>query len=333
MAGSAKNSPRATAGEDKVLAIDLGGTLTKVGLVGEQGEIYRTAVFKTGAMGPFSDFVDRIAALFKAWKEELGSAPLAMGVGAPNASSLTGNMENPPNFDWGSSVPLLQALTGHWDLPAFLTNDANAAALGEKSFGVARGLDHFVTLTLGTGLGSGIVSHGKLLTGSRGMAGEIGHVNVFPDGRQCKCGLRGCLETYASVTGIRRTVMELIAEEEADSVLSGYSFDDLEGLTISKAALQGDPIAIKAFEFTGKILGIKMADTAAHVDPQAFVISGGLSKAGDLLLDPIRLSMESRLFTAYRGKIDVLTSDYSSEEAVLGPAALAWNGLRDSPGE
>ena len=328
MARPEQSRPVDTTLKDSVLAIDLGGTLTKIGLVGEQGQIFKTAVFKTGAMRPFADFIDQVAVLFKTWKKESGSAPLAMGIGAPNASPLTGNMENPPNFNWGSSIPLLKALTEHWDLPAYLTNDANAAALGEMYFGVARGLQHFVTLTLGTGLGSGIVSHGRLLTGSHGMAGEIGHVNVFPEGRQCKCGLKGCLETYASVTGIRRTVMELIAEEGVDSVLSGYSYDELEGLTISKAALQGDPIAIKAFEFTGNILGIKMADTAAHLDPEAFVISGGLSQAGNLLLDPIRRSMESRLFTAYRGKIDVLTSDYSSEEAVLGPAALAWEHLR-----
>jgi len=315
--------------EDFVLAVDLGGTLTKIGLVGETGQIYRTSVFKTGAMGPFTDFIGRMADLFKVWKKELSAAPLAMGIGAPNASPLTGNMENPPNFNWGNNILLLDALTELWDLPAFLTNDANAAALGEMHFGVGMGLEHFVTLTLGTGLGSGIVSHGRLLTGSRGMAGEIGHVNVFPDGRQCKCGLKGCLETYASVTGIRRTVMELIARERADSVLSGYAFDELEGVTISQAALQGDPIAIKAFEFTGEILGIKMADTAAHLDPEAFIISGGLSQAGDLLLDPIRRSMESRLFRAYRGKIKVLISAYSSEEAVLGPAALAWENMKE----
>jgi glucokinase len=194
-------------------------------------------------------------------------------------------------------------------------------------FGVARGLEHFVTLTLGTGLGSGIVSHGKLLTGSHGMAGEIGHINVFPEGRQCNCGLKGCLETYASVTGIRRTVLELLAAEGPDSELSRYAYDELEGVTISRAAQQGDPIAKKAFEYTGNLLGLKMADTAAHLDPQAFIISGGLSQAGDLLLDPVRRSMEAHLFPVYRGKIEILLSKYSSEEAVLGPAALAWSHL------
>jgi glucokinase len=310
-----------------VLALDIGGTLTKIGLVSREGSVLRAEVFKTGAMDPFVDFIGRVQQVFAKWKELPGMNPVAMGIGAPNASSLTGCMENPPNFKWGKRIPLLDALTEKWNLPAYLTNDANAAALGEMYFGVARGLEHFVTLTLGTGLGSGIVSHGKLLTGSRGMAGEIGHINVFPEGRQCKCGLKGCLETYASVTGIRRTVMELIAEGGAHSLLSAYSFDELQGLTISQAALQGDPIAIKAYEFTGKILGLKMADTAAHLDPEAFIISGGLSQAGDLLLNPIRKSMEARLFRAYRGKIAVLTTEYSSEEAVLGPAALAWQHL------
>lgn len=328
MEKSNQNSPEHSNGTDCVLAVDLGGTLTKIGLVSKTGEIQRTSVFKTGASAPFSNFLVRISEVFSSWKKELNSEPLAMGIGAPNASSTTGIMENPPNFNWGNRIALLESLKECWDLPAFITNDANAAALGELHFGVARGLEHFVTLTLGTGLGSGIISHGKLLTGSRGMAGEIGHINVFPEGRQCKCGLKGCLETYASVTGIRRTVMELIAEEDHNSVLSGYSFDELEGITISQAALQGDEIALKAFEFTGNILGLKMADTAAHLDPEAFVISGGLSQAGDLLLDPVRKSMESRLFSVYREKIKVLTSAYSSEEAVLGPAALAWQKLK-----
>lgn len=317
--------------EPCVLALDIGGTLTKVGLVTEAGHILGTTVFKTGAKGPYEDFLDRLGAVFQQLREGLPGPPVAMGIGAPNASSVSGDMEHPPNFRWGTRVPLLESLTGLWELPASITNDANAAALGELHFGVGKGMEHFVTLTLGTGLGSGIISHGSLLTGYHGMAGEIGHINVYPDGRQCNCGLKGCLETYASVTGIRRTVMELIARESKPSVLSAFSFDELDGRRISQAALEGDPIALKAFEFTGRILGIKMADTAAHLDPQAFIISGGLSQAGDLLLDPVRKSMEAHLFPVYRGRIQVLLSGYSSEEAVLGPAALAWNLFRQNP--
>lgn len=313
--------------EPCVLAIDLGGTLTKLGLVSRSGRSLRSEVFKTGATGPFEAFLERVGQVLSTWQEE-GWHPRALGVGAPNASHQSGCMETPPNFKWGERVPLLESLRKIWDLPAFLTNDANAAALGELHYGAAQGMEHFVTLTLGTGLGSGIISHGRLLTGSHGMAGEIGHINVFPEGRQCNCGLKGCLETYASVTGIRRTVLELLAEKGGGaSVLSKYSYEALEGRLISEAALDGDPVALEAFAFTGRILGIKMADTAAHLDPEAFVISGGLSQAGELLLGPVRESMESRLFSAYRGKIKVLLSGFSSAEAVLGPAALAWRGL------
>ncbi len=308
--------------------MDLGGTLTKLGLVAKSGKVLKSEVFETGARGAFEDFLSRVGAVFSRWKEDAALQPQALGIGAPNASNLSGCMETPPNFSWGDRIPLRDSLQKRWDLPAFITNDANAAALGELHYGVARGMQHFVTLTLGTGLGSGIISHGSLLTGAHGMAGEIGHINVFPDGRQCNCGLKGCLETYASVTGIRRTIMDLIAERGGgSSVLSKYSYDELEGRRISEAALDGDPVAREAFAFTGKILGIKMADTAAHLDPQAFVISGGLSKAGDLLLDPVRENMEARLFSAYKGKIKVLLSGFSSAEAVLGPAALAWDGL------
>jgi len=323
-----ENDMKTSKKESCVLAMDLGGTLTKLGLVSKSGKILKSEIFRTGADGPYEAFVERVGKVLSTWKQESGMAPRALGVGAPNASHQSGCMETPPNFGWGDRIPLLESLKNIWDLPAFLTNDANAAALGELHFGVARGMANFVTLTLGTGLGSGIISHGRLLTGSHGMAGEIGHINVYPEGRQCNCGLRGCLETYASVTGIRRTVLELIAERGGGaSVLSNYSYEALEGRRISEAALDGDPVAREAFEFTGRILGIKMADTAAHLDPEAFVISGGLSQAGELLLEPVRQSMESRLFKAYRGKIKVLRSGFSSAEAVLGPAALAWSGL------
>ena len=311
-----------------VLAMDLGGTLTKLGLVDNTGKVLKSEVFRTGAYGPYDAFLERVEKIFKAWKAE-HLKPLALGIGAPNASHLTGCMESPPNFRWGDRVPLLESIRALWDLPAFITNDANAAALGELHFGVGQGMQYFVTLTLGTGLGSGIINDGKLLTGHQGMAGELGHINVYPEGRQCNCGLKGCLETYASVTGIRRTIMELIAREGGGATrLSAYSFDELEGKLISEAALEGDPVALEAFETTGRILGLKMADMAAHLDPEAFIISGGLSKAGEILLEPVRRSMETHLFPVYRGKIKVLLSEFSSAEAVLGPAALAWEGLR-----
>ena len=313
-----------------VLALDIGGTFTKMGLVGPDGDIYQVEVMKTEAGKPFKDYVNRLKAAIDHIKTVAGDLqPEAIGVGAPNANSLTGEMERPPNFSWKDPIPLAKAIRSLWDLPVFLTNDANAAALGEWRYGAARGLTDFVTLTLGTGLGSGIVSGGALLVGSHGMAGEIGHINVYPEGRQCNCGLKGCLETYASVTGIRKTVLELIANRREPSVLESYSYEDLTGLLISEAALNGDALAREAFEYTARILGTKMADTVAHLDSQAFIISGGLSQAGDILLDPLRKYLEMHLFPVYRGKVEIRLSTYSSEQAVLGPAALAWGKIRE----
>ena len=254
---------------------------------------------------------------------------MGIGVGAPNANTHTGAMENPPNFRWGATIPVAKSLEELLGLPISIANDANAAAVGELEFGMGRGMKNFVVFTLGTGLGSGIISDGKLLIGQNGMAGEIGHVNVnsSPKARQCNCGLQGCLETYVSVTGMRRTIFELIAEMRNDSPLRSISFDDMTGEIISDAALQGDAIALKAFQQTAEILGVQMADTAAHFDPEAFILLGGLSKAGDILLKPTIESMEKHLFTAYKNKIKVLISDTPGDHAVLGPAALAWGGL------
>jgi glucokinase len=252
---------------------------------------------------------------------------LAVGVGAPNANSLTGNIENPPNLKWGKITPLAKSLEDVFKLPIFIANDANAAALGELRYGMAKGMNNFVVLTLGTGLGSGIIVNGDLLLGEHAQAGEIGHVNVDPNGRQCNCGLQGCLETYASVTGIKRTVFELIAEMREDSPLRGISFDDLTGETIANAALDGDKLALRAFGITAEILGSKMADTVAHLDPQAFILAGGLSKAGDILLKPVILNLEKNLFVAYKGKVKVYLSNAPRNAAILGPAALAWKQL------
>ncbi|MDX1364828.1 MAG: ROK family protein [Arenibacter latericius] len=315
--------------EKWVLAIDVGGTFTKVGLVNEEGQIIGEKVYDTGAKQPFDDFLsklkDVIAELLRTHGKGIDVA--AVGVGAPNSNMHTGEMEDPPNFNWGSRVPLAKSIEAICNLPTVIANDANAAAIGEMTYGLARGMKNFVVLTLGTGLGSGIVINGKLLTGENGMAGELGHVNVDPYGRKCNCGLTGCLENYASVTGLKRTVFELISEMREESSLKNISFNDLTGVMIAEAAHSGDPIALKAFELTGKVLGAKMADTAAHLDPEAFILAGGLGKAGDLLLNPTIASMEKNLFIAYKGKIQVKISTAPSAHAILGPAALAFHYL------
>lgn len=318
-----KNSKKMT------LAIDIGGTFTKLGLVNRGGQVLSSQIFKTGAKRPFAEFKKKLAKEIQQLISTLDTAHtiLAIGIGAPNASYKTGEMINPPNFKWGKLVPIKKTIQELLDRPLYMTNDANAAALGELYFGAARNLKNFVVLTLGTGLGSGIINEGKLIYGQNGMAGELGHVNVFFEGRQCNCGLKGCLETYASVTGIKRTVFELLANSNVESVLRSYSFDTLTGKEISEAARQSDTIALQAFEQTAKILGSKMADTVAHLEPEAFILTGGLSQAGDLFLKPLKNYMEAALFTAYKGKVKILLSESSSAEAVLGPAALAWEGL------
>jgi glucokinase len=309
-----------------VLGIDIGGTFTKIGLVDREGKTHGTKIFRTEAQNDFEMFSEKL-------KSETGlllengpgkKALAGIGVGAPNINSHTGKMEHPPNFSWGDAVPIGKTLESWYNLPVSTANDANAAALGELYFGMGKGMEHFVVLTLGTGLGSGIIANGKLLIGAHGMAGELGHVNVVPDGRKCKCGLRGCLETYASVTGIKRTIFELLAESTENSPLRNLSFNELSGEMIADMALAGDEIALEAFKRTAVVLGSKMADTAAHLDPQAFILSGGLSKAGDILLLPVRASMEKHLFTAYKGKVKVLISRAARDQAVLGPAALVW---------
>ncbi len=311
-----------------VLGIDIGGTYTKLGLVDAYGNILDTRKFETRAKLPYGDFLERLKIEIASLKSSLksGQKLMGIGVGAPNANTHTGTMENPPNFRWGTTIPVAKPLEEAVGLPIAMANDANAAAVGELKFGMGKGMKNFVVLTLGTGLGSGIISGGGLLIGQNGMAGEIGHVNVnsSPNARQCNCGLQGCLETYVSVTGIRRTIFGLIAEMRDDSSLRNISFDDMTGEIISDAALQGDPIALKAFQQTAEILGVQMADTAAHLDPEAFILLGGLSKAGEILVKPTIESMEKHLFLAYRGKIKVLVSDTPGNHTVLGPAALAW---------
>ena len=309
-----------------VLAIDIGGTFTKIGVVDKKGEILGSKVFGTRSKEPFADFLKELVLNINELIALVGTdnKPIAIGVGAPNANSLTGNIENPPNLNWGKETPIAAEISKTYNLPVYIANDANASALGELEFGLGQGMRNFVVLTLGTGLGSGIIVDGELLLGENAQAGEIGHVNVDPHGRYCNCGLQGCLETYASVTGIKRTVFELISEMREDSPLRSISFEDLTGEDIAKAAIEGDALALRAFDLTAEILGRKMADTVAHLDPEAFILAGGLSKAGDILLKPVKANMEKNLFVAYKGKVKVYLSNAPRNAAILGPAALAW---------
>lgn len=313
-----------------VLGIDLGGTNTKIGLVDALGKVIERTSFPTGAHKPFEGFLRQLGIQARKLLINAGRQYqlVSVGIGAPNANETNGSMEHPPNFSWGDFVPMVEKVREIFRVPVYVTNDANAAALGELEFGIAKGLKNFVVLTLGTGLGGGIIVDGGLLRGAHGVAGELGHVSVKPNGRKCGCGLKGCLETYASVTGVKRTVFKFLAEMKVDSPLRRITYDDMTGEMIAEAALQKDPVALRAFEYTGNILGEKLADIAAFLDPQAIILSGGLTKAGEILLKPTLKGMEENLFVAYRGKIQLHLSHNSTGDGLLGAAALAWRKHR-----
>ncbi len=310
-----------------VLGIDLGGTQTKIGFVKKDGEVLAWDVFPSLADKDFVHFVNQLSEKFQALQKNIKEEIVikGIGLGAPNANFYTGNMEKAVNFQWGETVPLVKSIEKVLGCQVVVTNDANLVAIGEQEYGVGKGMKNFIVLTLGTGVGSGFIVNGELLLGHDGMAGEMGHVNVNPNGRLCNCGSKGCLETYASVTGIKRTVFKLLADMKRASLLRDYSYNELTGKMIAEAALEGDPIAMRAFEYTGEILGTKLADAGAYFSPEAIILAGGLTKAGDLLLIPTKKSMEKRIFQAFRGKIKLMISDMGQKyDGVLGAAALAW---------
>jgi len=300
---------------EMVMGMDIGGTQTKIGIVDRTGKVIGFDSFSSLGDQPFPNFIKQLQNKFKVLCNSIEDnfSLQGIGIGAPNANFYSGNMEKPHNFNWGDIVPLVDSVEKALQLKGVVTNDANLFALGEMTYGIAKGMKNFIVMTLGTGFGSGIVVDGQLVFGNDGMAGEMGHINVNPNGRLCNCGLQGCLETYASVTGIKRTVFKLMADMQVASSLRSYSYDDLTGLMIAEAALEGDPIAKQAFKYTGEILGTKIADAAAYFSPEAFILGGGLAKAGDLLLQPTVKSMNERLFKAYKGKMKVVISGTGSK--------------------
>jgi glucokinase len=311
------------------LGIDIGGTNTKFGLVDKSGKVITHDTLPTNSMYPAEDLFKRLFEKFNSEYEiRKDKYELAgIGIGAPNANYYRGTVESPPNLNWG--VVDLKSLVGkYYDLPVAVTNDANAAALGEMMFGTAKGMKNFIQITLGTGLGSGIVVDGNLLYGYSGFAGEMGHVTAVRDGRKCGCGRRGCLETYVSATGLKRTLHELLADSNEPSVLREKSFKEIDSKVIYEAAMTGDKIAQNAFKFTGKILGEAMADAVAFFSPEAIILFGGLANAGDLLLNPVNKHFENHLLSFHKGKIKILSSGLpEGYAAILGASALIWHEL------
>ena len=312
-----------------VLGVDVGGTNTVFGLVDKTGNVYLIDSIPTQADKPAENLFSR---LFETYNELVNDASndfelTGIGIGAPNANYYKGTIENPPNLNWGF-VDVISLIKKFSDVPVALTNDANAAALGEMYYGAAKGMKNFIVITLGTGLGSGIVVNGNLLYGHDGFAGEIGHTIYDPNGRQCGCGRKGCLETYVSAPGIKRTVMELISRTNLKSRLRSISYENLEAKMITEAALGGDELALEAFDFTAKVLGLKLADSVAHTSPEAIILFGGLANAGDLLLVPTKRYLEENLFHVFKNKVKLLKSELNEgKSAVLGAAALIWHEL------
>ncbi len=311
-----------------VAGIDIGGTNTVIGLVNSSGDCIEQATIPTRIDGSFTDFIEKVSQTILQLVEGKNLQLKGIGVGAPNGSYNLGAIVDAPNLVWKGILPVCKELNERLNVPTVLTNDANAAAIGEMLFGAAKDYKHFIVITLGTGLGSGIVIEGKLLVGHDGFAGEFGHTSVKPWGRQCGCGKRGCLETYVSAPGIRRTAFKLLADANQHSILRTYSYEQLTAKCITQAALKGDRVAREAFEYTGKILGQKLADLVALFSPQAIFLFGGLSNAGDLIFDPTKRNMEENLFPIFRNKVSLLPSGLKNENAaVLGAAALAWNEI------
>ena len=313
------------------LGIDIGGTNTKFGLVDKEGNLLMDGTMPTPGYPEVESFLNVLAEHIAAKMEEI-AVPFelkAVGVGAPNGNYFNGSIEHAPNLQWKGIVPLAKLLEQIYNVPVVLTNDANAAAIGESVFGGGKGLNDFVMITLGTGLGGGVFSHGKLTYGHDGLAGELGHMNVYPEGRPCNCGKHGCLETYVSATGLKKTVLELLEKRDDVTPLRGNTLESLSGRAIVQLAMEGDKIALEAVDYTAKILGLKLADIAAAISPKAFFISGGLAKAGSILMDATRNYFEPYIYPPMAGKIEIKLSELMDRNAaVLGASALAWDVLR-----
>ena len=310
-----------------VIGLDLGGTNSEFGIVDQNANIIASTRVKTTGHGDVNQYVDDCVAALRPIIEKVGGIEKihAMGIGAPNGNYYTGCIEFAPNLPWKGNIPLAQMFSERLGIPVRLTNDANAAAMGEMQYGVAKGMQNFIMITLGTGVGSGIVCNGQMVLGCDGMAGELGHVIVEKDGRQCGCGRKGCLECYCSATGIARTAREILEKTDKPTSLRNIPLDQIDGLAITLAAREGDAVALEIFEYTGRILGEACANFAAFSSPEAFVFFGGLSKAGDLIMNPIKKAYDENVLRVFKGKAKLLLSELDGAgAAVLGASALGW---------
>lgn len=312
-----------------VIGLDMGGTNSVFGIVDQRGSIKSQTVISTRAYPNFEDYVKASVEALQPALDTVGGLGnvRAMGIGAPNGNYYNGTIEYAANLVWPGVVPVAQMFEDALGIPCRVTNDANAAAMGEMTYGVARGMKNFIMITLGTGVGSGIVVDGKIVYGSDGFAGELGHfvIDHSGNGRQCGCGRKGCLETYTSATGVARTARELLEKRSEPSLLRELDADKITSFDVFKAAEKGDPIALEIFDFTGRVLGTACADFTTFNSPEAFVFFGGLTKAGDYIMNPLRKAYEENTLNIFQGKAKLLISSLNgSEAAVLGASALGW---------
>lgn len=317
-----------------VIGIDIGGTNTVFGIVDARGNVIGSSSIKTGKYTDINDYIAELKTALNTLIQfhDAEGKIHGIGVGAPNANYFTGCIEMAPNLPWKGRIPLAQLLHDAFGVPVAITNDANAAAIGEMTYGVARGMKDFIMITLGTGVGSGIVVNGQLVYGHDGFAGELGHVIVKPsNGRMCGCGRTGCLEAYCSATGVARTAREFLEIRTEPSSLRNLPVEDITSKDVYDAAMAGDKLAKEVFDYTGDIMGRAFANFVAFSSPEAIVLFGGLARSGELLMKPLKESMERNMLPIFKGKTKLLLSELKeSDAAVLGASALGWEARSTS---
>ena len=311
-----------------VVGMDIGGTNTVFGIVDQRGNVLATDSVKTQSYAKIEEYVEAVSSKLIPLIESVGGVEKikGMGVGAPNGNYYNGTIEFAPNLPWKGVIPLAALFEEAIGVPTALTNDANAAAIGEMTYGAARGMKDFIMITLGTGGGSGIVINGQLVYGHDGFAGELGHVVVRREnGRACGCGRKGCLETYCSATGVARTAREFLVARPEPSLLRDIPAEEIVSKDVYDAAVKGDKLALDIFEFTGRILGEALSDFIAFSSPEAIVLFGGLAKSGDYIMKPIKKALDENVLKIYEGKSKLLVSELKdADAAVLGASALGW---------
>ena len=319
-----------------VLGIDMGGTGTKFGIVDARGNVLKSASIPTPDYPDINDYCDVLCAEMKKLADEFGGLDQVRGVGAgtPNGNYYTGCIEYAPNLPWKGLVPFANLISERMGIPCRITNDANAAAMGEMTYGAARGMRNFIEITLGTGVGSGIVIDGKVVYGHDGFAGELGHTKIVhgPEGRQCGCGQKGCIEAYASATGVARSAKEIVSNSSKETLLRNLDIDHITSYDVFKAAEAGDEVAKEIFEFTGRLLGQKLADFVAFSAPEAIILFGGLTKSGHWIMDPIVEAMNANVLPIWKNKVKVLVSTLKdSDAAIPGASSLAGDVDAQAP--